>query len=164
MTAKKRKMIIRRFENRDAAALAEIFHKSVHVVGRRDYSDAQVAVRSPAIQTPEEFSARMEDGRTLLVATTAAGTPAGFIELELNGHIDRFYCHPDSAGIGIGQALYQELETTAVAAKIARLHVEASEAARRFFLREGFTLLERRDFEVRGVAIHNYKMAKVLVV
>lgn len=34
--------------------------------------------------------------------------------------------------------------------------------ARRFSERKGFTVLERRDKLLRGVPIHNYRMAKVL--
>ncbi len=45
---------------------------------------------------------------------------------------------------------------------IERLFTEASELARRFFLRKGFTALERQDKVLRGVPIHNYRMAKTL--
>jgi putative acetyltransferase len=43
-----------------------------------------------------------------------------------------------------------------------RLYSEASEAARRFFLKKGLVVLHRRDFEVRGVAIHNHAVEKRL--
>ncbi|MFN3817341.1 hypothetical protein [Brevundimonas sp.] len=39
---------------------------------------------------------------------------------------------------------------------------EASEAARRVFLKRGYAVVERRDFEVAGVAIHNYAMERRL--
>jgi putative acetyltransferase len=45
---------------------------------------------------------------------------------------------------------------------IQRLFTEASELARRFFERKGFTVLERQDMILRGVPIHNYRMAKTL--
>jgi hypothetical protein len=35
-------------------------------------------------------------------------------------------------------------------------------SARRFFERKGFTVLERQDEVLRGVPIHNYRMAKTL--
>jgi putative acetyltransferase len=40
--------------------------------------------------------------------------------------------------------------------------VEASEPARRFFLKRGYAVLERRDFEIGGVPIHNYAMERRL--
>ena len=43
-----------------------------------------------------------------------------------------------------------------------RLFTEVSELARRFFERKGFTVLERQDMILRGVPIHNYRMAKTL--
>jgi putative acetyltransferase len=39
---------------------------------------------------------------------------------------------------------------------------DASELARRFFERKSFTVLERQDMILRGVPIHNYRMAKAL--
>ena len=54
------------------------------------------------------------------------------------------------------------VETAALAQNIERLYTEASELARRFFERKGFTVLERQDKILRGVPIHNYRMAKAL--
>jgi putative acetyltransferase len=45
---------------------------------------------------------------------------------------------------------------------ITSLFTEASELARRVFARKGFTVVERQDLMIRGVPIHNYRMAKVL--
>lgn len=59
-------------------------------------------------------------------------------------------------------ALYQMLEAAARARGITRLHSEASEPARRFFLKQGFTVISRHDFEIGGVAIHNWRMEKRL--
>jgi putative acetyltransferase len=45
---------------------------------------------------------------------------------------------------------------------ITSLFTEASELARRLFARKGFVIVERQDLVIRGVLIHNYRMAKVL--
>ena len=88
------------------------------------------------------------------------GAVAGYIDLEPDGHIDHLYVHPDAAGRGVGASLIEAVVARARAAGIGRLHVEASETARSLFERLGFRVLHRRDFEVRGVAIHNYAMAR----
>jgi hypothetical protein len=44
---------------------------------------------------------------------------------------------------------------------IRSLFTEASELAR-LFERKGFSVVERQDMVIRGVAIHNYRMAKDL--
>jgi hypothetical protein len=38
----------------------------------------------------------------------------------------------------------------------------SGELARRLFARKGFVIVERQDLAIRGVPIHNYRMAKVL--
>ena len=85
-----------------------------------------------------------------------------FIDLEPDGDIDRLFCAPEAAGRGVASRLYESLETAARAQGIERLFTEASELARRFFERKGFTVLQRQDKILRGVPIHNYRMAKTL--
>jgi len=152
-------MIIRPYRPSDAACLATILHEAVHAIGARDYTTAQLDAWSPAPVPAERFHVRVPDGRCVTVAVSHDDVPLAFIELERDGHIDCFYCHPEVAGNGVGTALFARLKEAAIAAGIARLRVEASEAARRFFLRERFDIVARRDFELRGVHIHNYDMA-----
>ncbi|MEM8972276.1 MAG: GNAT family N-acetyltransferase [Pseudomonadota bacterium] len=155
-------MKVRVFNPADAAMLAEIFHDSVHRIGVKDYTKFQVDAWSPAPVSADRFLARVSDGRTVFVAVDGADKPLGFIELERSGHIDCFYCHSSIVRTGVGQALYRQLEEVALAMGMARLYTEASEAARRFFLRAGFTLMKRQEFEHNGVEIHNYLMEKSL--
>ena len=63
---------------------------------------------------------------------------------------------------GTAAALYAVLESHARKTGLTRLYTEASEAARRFFLKRGFVVTQRRDFSLRGVMIHNYAMEKRL--
>lgn len=153
-------MKIRNFKPDDSASLASIFHEAVRAVGRKDYSQAQVEVWSPQPVPADKFLARVSDGRSVFVAVNENDKPIAFIELEENSHIDCFYCHPDAVGTGVGTALFERLESAALAAGLSRLYVEASEAARRFFLGKGFSLIKRRDFERNNVQIHNYLMKK----
>ena len=155
-------MKIRPFEARDAADWARIFHSAVHEIGARDYSPEQCAAWSPSPAPAEAVRARAGDGRRTWVAADAQDVAQGFIELEADGHIDCFYLAPAAAGRGIGAALYARLEAEARGLGLRSLYVEASEAARRFFLRQGFAKGARREFERRGVTIHNYAMTKEL--
>lgn len=102
------------------------------------------------------------DGRTTLVAVDVSGDVVGYGDLEPNGHIDHLYCRPEAAGAGVASKLLDELVARAKSAGVMRLYVEASELARGLFERKGFTLLRRRDFELRGVQIHNYAMERLL--
>jgi putative acetyltransferase len=155
-------MIFRPYRPTDAPHLAAILHEAVHAIGARDYSAAQLDAWSPAPIAAERFHARISDGRAVTVAVSNEDVTVAFIEIEADGHIDCFYCHPDFAGSGVGSALFRHAQSQAIAAGVTRLTVEASEAARRFFLREGFQVIARRAFELRGVMIHNYSMEKQL--
>jgi putative acetyltransferase len=145
---------IRAYAAGDAEALGALFYASVRQAGRRDYSAEQVAAWAPAPPPPERVHARASDGRLLLVAIDAQNEPVAYIDLEADGHIDHLYCRPDAVGTGVASRLYDALE--------ARLYAEASEAARRLFQRKGFAVIQRRDFAIGGVDIHNYAMEKAL--
>jgi putative acetyltransferase len=98
----------------------------------------------------------------LLVAVDDADTPMAYGDLEADGHIDHLFCRPDRTRSGVSVALYEAIEALARHQGLVRLYVEASEPALRFFERRGFMVLGRRDFTVRGVMIHNYRMEKRL--
>lgn len=155
-------MHIRPFHPSDAALLPTVFHDAVHGIGALYYTPAQINAWSAAPGAPASFVARLCDGRDVFVAADPQNHPLGFIELEPNGHIDRFYCRPECTRMGMGLALYTRLEAAARARGIATLTVEASTPAQRFFDKMGFKTLHRRDFDLRGVAMHNYAMVKTL--
>ncbi|WP_292091665.1 GNAT family N-acetyltransferase [Brevundimonas sp.] len=153
---------IRTYRDGDAPAMADVYGRAVRAIGARDYSPKQVEVWAGQGPTAKRFAARMADGRRCWVATDDAGPVMAFVDLEADGHIDFLYADPDVAGRGVAGALLDELEVAAAADGMTRLYVEASEAARRFFLKRGYAVIERRDFEVAGVAIHNYAMERRL--
>jgi len=150
---------IRDFIAADAPAMAQLYFESARRLGARCYSPAQVTAWAPAPADPATVVARAGDGRHTLVAV-CDGAVAGYADLEPDGHIDHLYVHPDVAGRGVGASLIEAVLARARAAGIDRLHVEASENARPLFERLGFRVAHRSDFDVRGVAIHNYAMVR----
>lgn len=155
-------MPVRPFRPGDEPHLAEIFHSAIHQVASRHYSEAQVNAWAPQVPAAERFTSRAADGRIIIVATDDSDRPLAYGDLEPDGHIDHLFCRPEVAGTGIAAAVYRELEAEAVSKGIGRLYVEASEPARRFFLKQGFNVIERNDFELSGVPIHNFRMQKWL--
>jgi putative acetyltransferase len=155
-------MRIRAFRNEDAKALSAIFHASVREAGLRDYTLEQVEAWSPSPPDPARYVQRGREDRTFLVAVDDADEPIGYSDLEADGHINHLYCRPDFVGTGVASAIYDELEVAARARGLSRLYVEASEAARRLFLKKGFSVLQRNDLVRMGVPIHNYTMEKAL--
>lgn len=102
----------------------------------------------------------MSDGRLRLVAV--ADDVAGFIDVEPDGHIDLLYVAPAAAGSGVARTLLETAEALSPLSGAVRLYAEASETARPVFERLGYSIVGRRDFEVAGVAIHNWAVEKPL--
>ena len=153
---------IRLYRSSDAPIIADVFRRSVEGVGTRDYSAEQVAAWAGLAPDETAVRARCEDGRTVWVAVDEMDRPISYIDLETDGHLDHLYAAPEAVGQGVAAALYQELEGFARSKGISRIFVEASEAAKRFFSRNGFSVVKRRDFDVAGVPMHNYAMEKML--
>src|SRR3954469_1579245 len=145
-------MNVRPFKPDDAPALVALFHASVHEIARLYYSQAQVNASAPEVPDPAQFRERTGAGGPALVAVDDNDAPLAYGDVEDDGHIDHLFCRPDAAGTGVTAALYAGLEGAGRAGGRPRLHVEASEPARRFFLKQGFVLVARRDFEIAGVA------------
>ncbi len=101
-------------------------------------------------------------GRQVLVASDSDGRVVGYADLEADGHIDHLYCAPEAVGAGVATSLCDALEVLAASEGVGRLYVEASEAARRLFEKRAFCVDNRREWELRGVPIHNYVMSKAL--
>jgi len=155
-------VVIRPFVCDDVDALADVMWRSVREAALRDYTAAQVEAWLPERPTRETLERQTSDGRDTLVACDRTGCAVGYIDLERDGHIDHLYCAPEAVGTGVASQLYDAVEQLARSMDMPRLYVEASEAARRLFERKGFTVDRRRDWRLRGVAIHNYAMSKHL--
>lgn len=155
-------MKLRTYRAGDAARLEEIFRAAILQLGSRDYTAEQVAVWTGTQVTAARLHEKYSDGRATFIAVDETDTAIAFSDLEADGHVDMLYCHPDQAGRGIGSALLAAIETEARKAGIARLHTEASETARPVFARAGYATVLRRPLEIDGVALHNWKMEKLL--
>ncbi|HZV85173.1 MAG TPA: GNAT family N-acetyltransferase [Brevundimonas sp.] len=153
---------IRDYRASDAAVLSPLYERSVRELGPRRYSTEQVEVWASLTPSAGQLEAKMSDGRFRLVCEDAGGDVVAFIDVEPDGHVDLFYASPEASSTPVTGHLYEAAERRASESGCARLYAEASELARPFLQRRGFSILARRDFEVGGVAIHNYAMEKRL--
>lgn len=153
----------RHFALDDAARLGEIFYRSVRHGALRAYSRSQVEAWAPFPPPADLYERKSRDGRVIWVTVDAGDRPIAYGDLEPNGHIDHLFCMPEMIGRGAASMLYDRLEEQAQTWGLERLFVEASELARPFFERKGYSTLERNDFILRGALLHNYRMEKQLV-
>jgi len=150
--------VVRCYRDGDADSLAAVFERAVRTIGPADYSPAQIEAWIGHDPRAQRFRSAMADGRSCWVALDDEGRVTAFVDLEADGHIDFLFADPAVAGRGVTSRLLDVLERTARDRGLTRLYVEASEPARRFLVKRGYEVVRRRDFEIRGVPIHNYAM------
>ncbi|MBE9005621.1 GNAT family N-acetyltransferase [Fortiea sp. LEGE XX443] len=154
-------MKIRLFHQQDAEQIAQLFYETVRQVNIRDYSNNQVEAWAPDNIHFRNW-AKICSERFTYVADDQ-GVIAGFGELELNGHIDCFYCHKNYQRMGVGSQIYSAIEAKADELGINRFYVEASITAKPFFLHKGFSVIREQQVERRGETFINYAMEKFLI-
>ncbi|MEP1230974.1 MAG: GNAT family N-acetyltransferase [Litorimonas sp.] len=130
-------MTIREFIADDAPQIVSLFKRSVLELGSVFYSKTQVEAWAARGPTVESVVARNADGLVTLVSLNQTDEVVAYAELELNGHIDQVYALPDVAGTGVVSLLYDDIEKQAHRLGIEKLFTEASEGARRFFVKKG---------------------------
>lgn len=150
---------LRPYRPADALPLTDLYVRSVQHYGPRAYTAEQVDVWA-ATADVAQTAARCSDGRHVRVAQDNAGRVLGFGDLEADGHLDMLYIAPEAEGLHVGSLLYAALEHYARTLGLSRIFVEASELAKPLFERRGFATLGRNNMELKGVAIHNYRMEK----
>jgi putative acetyltransferase len=144
----------------DVPLLAEIFRASIEELTAEDYSEAQQEAWAETADDLDQFGTRLA-GELTLVATYA-GSAVGFAALADNSRIDMLYVHPAAAGQGAGVMLCDALEKLAAARGTKELSVEASDSARGFFERRGFTAKTRNTVFRAGEWLANTTMVKPL--
>ena len=125
----------------DVPLLAEIFRAAIEELTADDYSEAQQEAWASAADDEEAFGAKLAHELTLVA--TYGGASVGFAALAGNTRIDMLYVHPAAAGQGAGAMLCDALEKLAAARGTKEITVDASDAARGFFEKRGFSAQSR---------------------
>ncbi len=155
------KFALRPFLPEDTPLLAEIFRASIEELTEDDYNPAQQEAWAAEADDLEAFAERL--GKHLALIATLGGSPIGFITLDSPTAIGLFYVHPAAAGQGAGAMLYNAVEKIAGARGAPHLSVDASDSAREFFARRGFSAEQRNSVSVGNEWLSNTTMKKKLV-
>jgi putative acetyltransferase len=153
-------LALRPYLPQDAPMLAEIFRASIEELTQDDYNPAQQEAWASLADDLEDFAARL--GKHLTLIATMEGAPIGFISLDGPTEIGLFYVHPAAAGQGVGKMLYDAVEKLSASRAVPQLSVEASDTAREFFVRRGFTAEQRNSVSVGNEWLSNTTMKKKL--
>jgi putative acetyltransferase len=146
----------------DVPLLAEIFRAAIEELTADDYSEAQQGAWASSADDEEAFGAKLAHELTLVA--TYGGAAVGFAALVNNTRIDMLYVHPAASGQGAGAMLCDALEKLAAARGAKEIAVDASDAARGFFEKRGFSAQSRNSVSLGGEWIANTTMTKPLVV
>ena len=144
----------------DVPLLAEIFRAAIEELTADDYSEAQQEAWAETADDLEAFGEKLA-GELTLVATFG-GAAVGFASLADNARIDMLYVHPAAAGQGAGGMLIDALEKLAAGRGTKEISVEASDTARGFFEKRGFTAKTRNTVFRAGEWLANTTMVKPL--
>lgn len=131
---------VRRFKDKDAAATARIFFDSVHLGTRAHYDEAQRRAWAPEVPDTSSWLDRLKSQTTFVAERNER--VIGFMTLRPDGYIDLAYVAPDAVGTGVAKLLYDSVEAEASKMDVRRLHSEASQGARAFFERQGWSVVK----------------------
>jgi putative acetyltransferase len=145
----------------DVPLLAEIFRAAIEELAADDYSETQQEAWASIADNEEAFGVKLARELTL-VATYGGGAAVGFASLADNRRIDMLYVHPAAAGQGAGAILCDALEKLAGARGAKEITVDASDTARGFFEKRGYSAQSRNTVSLGGEWLANTTMTKLL--
>jgi len=155
------KLALRPFLPEDTPLLAEIFRESILELTGDDYSEPQQEAWIERADDLDDLAHRL--GSQLTLIATFDGSPVAFASLAGNTKIDMLYVHPAAAGQGAAALLVDALEKLAGARGTEKLTVDASDTARGFFEKRGYTAQQRNSISVGDEWLANTTLAKTLV-
>jgi putative acetyltransferase len=160
MSAPFRRLALRPFLPADTPLLAAIFEASIEQLTADEYDPGQQAAWAATAEDEDAFAQRLS-GQLTLVATMD-GAPVAFASLRGNDHIDMLYVHPAVARQGVATSLVDALEKLARARGAAKLTVDASDTAKPFFDKRGYSAQHRNAVAVGNEWLGNVSMQKQL--
>ncbi len=154
------KLALRPYLPEDTPLLAAIFRESILELTGDDYSEAQQEAWIERGDDLDDLAHRL--GNQLTLIATFDGSPVAFASLAGNSKIDMLYVHPAAAGQGAAALLIDALEKLAGARGASSLTVDASDTARGFFEKRGYSAQQRNSVSVGDEWLANTTLAKAL--
>ena len=152
---------VRGFRESDAANLAELYFESVRQGTKEYYSEKQREAWAPSVPDAEKLKSRLAT-MIVLVAEDESGI-VGFMTLDETGYIDLAFVRPDRIRTGVASEIYKRIEETSKERGQTRLFSSASELAKPFFEKHGWTVSQTQQVERHGVKMTNHRMEKVFI-
>ena len=149
---------VRRYQVGEEADLQTIYSKSTRELNSRHYTTEQIDRWVDKHSNLAEWTERLKKKNPFVAVIDEI--PIAFGELEPDGHIDLFYCHPDWQGRGAGSWLMNVITIEALKIGIKTLFAEVSVTAEPFFSKKGFKITEERSPIICSAPAKQYLMRK----
>ncbi|CAM3087952.1 N-acetyltransferase GCN5 [Legionella steigerwaltii] len=156
------KFYIRAFEPGDEAAIYQLFYDTVHYVNCKDYTQEQLDAWAPQNPDLSKWRESLNRNHSFVAIDKESSKIIGFSDMEQNGYLNRGYVHKDYQKQGIGKALLEAREHTAMALGIPKLFSDVSITAKPFFESQGYITEAIQNKELHGIIFTNYRMTKKL--
>jgi putative acetyltransferase len=153
-------MHIREFRIGDEMSLHAVYYSAIHQLASKDYTSEQINAWAPAIFDRDLWVQRMQDICPFVVENEQK--IVAYADIQFNGYIDHFFVAGASARQGIGTMLMNHIHIVAKTQEIAMLTADVSLTAQPFFQKFSFAIVERKLPVIRGVALSNALMRKLL--
>ncbi len=151
---------LRLLDESDLASVAQLFTDSVHQIASQYYDPDQLAAWAPVPPDLELWRHRLGGLETWVAEVE--GRLAGFLSVGSNGYVAYLYVSPRDGRRGVASALHRHAEAALVEAGATELFTEASLAARPFFERVGFQVVEEQQVCREGMILRRFAMRKPL--
>ncbi len=152
---------VRRYAPGEEALLFEVYLSAVHLIASRDYTIEQVEAWAPRDLDIALWQTRIR-GLNPFVAVLD-GELVGYADIQPSGYIDHLYVSGHHPRRGIGSLLMARILEEAASLGLSVLTSDVSLTAQPFFAKFGFSIVERRYPQVRGVVTPNALMSRNLV-
>lgn len=151
-------MIIRVATLNDLEAILYLFETTIRTTCSKDYTPEQIEAWTQSVQEKDRW--RNKIAQQFFLLAEIEGTLAGMGSLEHDNYIDILYVHPEYLRMGVAKAILSKLQEKANKQGCSILSSDVSFTAEPFFSKQGFVIVKKNTFDLRGVAISNYHMKK----
>lgn len=153
-------MVIRRFRSGEEPALFDVYYSAIHLVAKHDYNAVQINAWAPRDLDQALWMRKIQSIKPFVAEL--GGKLVGYADVQSSGYIDHFFVSGYHPRQGIGTRLMAALHEEAARIGLAELTSDVSRTAQPFFEKSGFSIIEQRVPELRGVIIPNALMRKRL--
>ena len=155
-------MKIRKYEEDDKQAVAELFADTVRSVNSQHYSDKQIDKWAADHIDGDFFHNEFED--CIVYVAEIEGQIVGFVSARPHRKLlHHLFVSKNHLRKGIAKKLCDKMEQTLRKEGLGEVFTDASITARPFFENYGFIPLEKQEVEKDGIHFVNYKMRKTFL-